>query len=251
MAKPTKVRLLDSGTLVIDQSHITWNVGCGTPVRFPVYSVLVEHPDGLIMFDTGYDLDLVNQALPFELPEQTPQQTVPGQLDLCGFRPEDVDVLVNSHLHFDHCGGNKHLTNATVWMHELEIRQARSPEPFERLGYADKSWDHPDAKFNLISGDLTVADGVHLFYTPGHTIGHYSMLVEMDGRGPLMFMADVSYTPAASAADPQAGFHNDPVAGVRSIRRIKQLVREWDADVFFTHDMDVFKTYSLAPEHYA
>src|SRR5580700_1684557 len=70
MAKATKVRLLDSGTLVIDQSHITWNVGCGTPVRFPVYSVLIEHPDGLFMFDSGYDLDLVNAVLPFEFPEQ-------------------------------------------------------------------------------------------------------------------------------------------------------------------------------------
>jgi len=136
-------------------------------------------------------------------------------------------------------------------MHEAEIREARSPEPFERLGYADKNWDLPDAKFNLVQGDLTVADGVHLFYTPGHTIGHYSLLVEMDGRGPMMFMADVSYTPAAYALDQQAGFHNDPVAGVRSIRRVKQLVKEWDAEVFFTHDMDVFKTYKLAPDHYA
>jgi 4-pyridoxolactonase len=251
MAKPTKVRLLDSGTLVIDQSHITWNIGCGTPVRFPVYSVLIEHPDGLIMFDTGYDLDVVNEFLPFELPEQTDQQVLPAQLELCGFKPEDVGVLVNSHLHFDHCGGNRYLTNATVWMHEAEIREARSPEPFERLGYADRNWDHSDAKFNLIQGDVTVADGVHLFYTPGHTIGHYSLLVEMDGRGPMMFMADVSYTPAAYALDQQAGFHNDPVAGVRSIRRVKQLVKEWDAEVFFTHDMDVFKTYKLAPDHYA
>jgi 4-pyridoxolactonase len=251
MAKATKVRLLDSGTLVIDQSHITWNVGAGNPVRFPVYSVLVEHPAGLIMFDTGYDLDLVNEKLAFELPEQTSEQTMPGQLELCGFKPDDVDVLVNSHLHFDHCGGNKHLTNATVYLHELEIREARSPEPFERFGYADRGWDHPDAKFNLIQGDLTVADGVHLFYTPGHTIGHYSMLVEMDGRKPLMFMADVSYTPAAFAADQQAGFHHNPVAGVRSIRRVKQLAKEWDAEIFFTHDMDVFKTYKLAPDHYA
>jgi 4-pyridoxolactonase len=251
MAKPTKVRLLDSGTLVIDQSHITWNVGAGNPVRFPVYSVLVEHPDGLIMFDTGYDLDLVNEVLPFELPEQTPQQTVPGQLELCGFRPDDVDVLVNSHLHFDHCGGNKHLPGATVYLHELEIREARSPEPFERFGYADRGWDHPDARFNLIHGDITVADGVHLFFTPGHTIGHYSMLVEMDGRRPLLFMADVSYTPAAFQADQQAGFHHNPVAGVRSIRRVKQLAKEWDAEIFFTHDMDVFKTYTLAPDHYS
>jgi 4-pyridoxolactonase len=248
MAKATRVRLLDSGTLVIDQSHITWNIGCGTPVRFPVYSVLIEHPDGLFMFDSGYDLELVNEVLPFELPEQTPEQTVPAQLAKCGFKPEDVDALINSHLHFDHCGANKHLPKATTYLHRDELRQARTPEPFERLGYADKGFDHAGASFSLLEGDVEFAKGIHLFHTPGHTVGHYSLLVELEGSRPLLFMADVSYTTAAYANDQQAGFHNNPVDGVRSIRRIKRLAKEWDAQVIFTHDMDEFKTYALAPE---
>jgi 4-pyridoxolactonase len=248
MAKATNVRLLDSGTLVIDQSHITWNVGCGTPVRFPVYSVLIEHPDGLFLFDSGYDRELVNEVLPFEQPEQTDEQTIPGQLAKCGLEPKDVDALIHSHLHFDHCGGDKHLTSATTYLHAEELREAKTPEPFERLGYADKSFDHPHAKFELLEGDVHFADGIHLFYTPGHTIGHYSMLVELEQGPPLLFMADVTYTAAAYAADQQAGFHYDPVAGVRSIRRIKRLAREWDAEVVFTHDSEKFKNYSLAPE---
>jgi 4-pyridoxolactonase len=248
MAKATRVRLLDTGSLVIDQSHITWNVGCGTPVRFPVYSVLIEHPDGLFMFDSGYDLDLVNAMLPFELPQQTEEQTIPAQLARCGFKPDDVDALINSHLHFDHCGANKLLPNATVYLHRDELREARTPEPFERLGYADRGWDHPDARFELIEGDMAFADGIHLFHTPGHTVGHYSMLVEPEDGHPLMFMADVSYTKSAYENGQQAGFHNDPVAGVRSIARIKRLVKEWSAEVIFTHDMDAFKSYALAPE---
>jgi 4-pyridoxolactonase len=244
----TQVRLLDSGTLVIDQSHITWNIGCGTPVRFPVYSVLIEHADGLFMFDSGYDLDLVNQMLPFELPEQSAEQTVPAQLERCGLKPDDVSVLINSHLHFDHCGGNKHLVGATTYLHRDELRQARTPEPFERLGYADRGYDHPAAKFELLEGDVRLADGIHLFHTPGHTVGHYSLLVELEGSHPLLFMADVSYTVAAFANDQQAGFHNNPVDGVRSIRRVKRLAKEWGAEVIFTHDMEVFNTYALAPE---
>jgi 4-pyridoxolactonase len=250
MAGATRVWLLDSGTLVIDQSHITWNIGCGNPVRFPVYSVLIEHPDGLFMFDSGYDLDLVNEVLPFELPEQTPEQTVPAQLAKCGFAPADVDALINSHLHFDHCGGNKHLVRATTYLHREELREARTPEPFERLGYADRGYDHPDASFSLLEGDVEVAKGLHLFHTPGHTVGHYSLLVELERSRPLLFMADVSYTPAAFAAEQQAGFHNNPVDGVRSIRRVKQIAREWDAEVIFTHDMEVFRTYALAPERF-
>jgi 4-pyridoxolactonase len=251
MAKATRVRLLDSGTLVIDQSHITWNIGCGTPVRFPVYSVLIEHADGLFMFDSGYDLELVNEVLPFELPEQSAEQTVPGQLAKCGFKPQDVDALINSHLHFDHCGGNKHLSAATTYLHRDELRQARTPEPFERLGYADKGFDHPGAKFSLLEGDVEFAKGIHLFHTPGHTVGHYSLLVRPEtGATPLLFAFDVAYTPAALEREIQAGFHNDPVAGVRSIRRVKALAAESGAELFFSHDMDAWRSYKHAPDFY-
>lgn len=248
MAKATRVRLLDSGSLVIDQSHITWNVGSGTPVRFPVYSVLIEHPDGLFMFDSGYDLDLVNAVLPFELPEQSPEQTVPSQLSKCGFEPKDVVAIINSHLHFDHCGGNKYLTDAVTYLHADELREARTPEPFERFGYADQSFDCSDAKFELLEGDVEFADGIHLFYTPGHTVGHYSLLVELESGRPLLFMADVSYTAPAYANDQQAGFHYNPVAGVRSIRRVKRLAKEWGAEVIFSHDSEAIKGYALAPD---
>ena len=72
MTAKKKVWILDGGSLVIDRSQVLWHIDVGTPVRFPVYSVLIEHPDGLFMYDTGYDLDHVNRVLPFEQPQQTP-----------------------------------------------------------------------------------------------------------------------------------------------------------------------------------
>ena len=59
MTAKKKVWILDGGSLVIDRSQVLWHIDVGTPVRFPVYSVLIEHPDGLFMYDTGYDLDHV------------------------------------------------------------------------------------------------------------------------------------------------------------------------------------------------
>ena len=246
-----RIRLLDSGSLVIDQSHITWNVGAGTPVRFPVYSVLVEHDEGLFLFDSGYDLAHVEAVLPFELPEQTPEQTLPAQLAACGFRPDDVTTLVMSHLHFDHVGGNRHLPGARVLIHAREIAQARRPEPFEHFGYSDTSWDHEEARLVPISGDMELAPGLELLETPGHTVGHYSLLVtSSQGARPMLFPFDVVYTRAAYDKGMQAGFHNDPTAGVRSIRRIRALAEERGADIFFSHDMDAWRTYTHAPDYY-
>ena len=101
-----KIWILDNGSIVIEHTQLMWNVP-GEQVRIPVYSVLIEHDDGLFLFDTGIDLDHMNRVLPFELPEQTVEQTIPAQLTACGFELGDVTAVVNSHLHIDHVGGNQ------------------------------------------------------------------------------------------------------------------------------------------------
>jgi 4-pyridoxolactonase len=247
-----KVWLLDGGSIVIEHTQLMWNVP-GEQVRIPVYSILVEHDDGLFLFDTGIDLDHMNRVLPFELPEQTEDQTIPAQLAACGFELGNVTTLVNSHLHIDHVGGNQLFKRTGVRnvLHERELAQARNHEPFEFFGYSDKSWDYEGANFAPVKGDLELAKGIWLFETPGHTVGHYSFLLE-PGRGakPMLFAVDVAYTAAALEKGIQPGFHNDPVAGVRSIARVKALAEEHGADVFFSHDMDAWRGYKHAPDFY-
>jgi 4-pyridoxolactonase len=244
-----KVWLLDNGSIVIEHTQLLWNVP-GPQVRIPVYSVLVEHDDGLFLFDTGIDLDHMNRVLPFELPEQTPEQTIPAQLELCGFALGDVTTLVNSHLHIDHVGGNRLFEGTAVRnvMHERELAQGRDHEPFEFFGYSDKSWDYEGATIETLSGDVELAPGIWLFETPGHTVGHYSYLFE--GARPMLFAVDVAYTAAAFEKGIQPGFHHTPVDGVRSIARVKSLAAERGADIYFSHDMDAWQTYRHAPDFY-
>jgi len=64
----TKVYLLDGGSLVLDGYHVYWNKGPGGEIRFPVYSILVEHKDGRFLIDTGYDYDHVQKVLPSRSP---------------------------------------------------------------------------------------------------------------------------------------------------------------------------------------
>jgi 4-pyridoxolactonase len=247
-----RIWFLDNGSIVIDHAQLMWNIGGGTAVRIPSYGVLVEHDDGLFLFDTGFDLEHTNRVLPFELPEQTPEQTIPAQLELCGFSTADIGTLVNSHLHFDHVGGNKHLAQSKVVVHERELTHARDHEPFEFFGYSDKTWDYEGARFEPVSGDLELAKGLRLYETPGHTVGHYSLLVQPESgtARPMLFAFDVVYTGEAFGKGVQPGFHIDPVAGVRSIRRIKSLAEEHGADVYFSHDMDAWQTYKRAPDFY-
>ena len=244
-----RVWLLDGGSIVIEHTQLMWNVP-GPQARIPVYSVLVEHDDGLYLFDTGIDLDHMNRVLPFELPEQTPEQTIPAQLRACGFELGDVTTLVNTHLHIDHVGGNQLFKGTGVRnvIHRKELVQARNHEPFEFFGYSDTSWDYEGANIETVSGDLELAGGIRLYETPGHTVGHYSFL--LDGAKPMLFAMDVAYTAAALEKGIQPGFHNNPVEGVRSIARVKALAAEHGAEIFFSHDMDAWHGYKHAPDFY-
>ncbi|HKC76937.1 MAG TPA: N-acyl homoserine lactonase family protein [Gaiellaceae bacterium] len=244
-----KVWLLNNGSIVIEHTQLLWNVP-GPQVRIPVYSVLVEHDDGLFLFDTGIGMEHMNAVLPFELPEQTEQQTVPAQLESCGFGLGDVTAVVNSHLHIDHVGGNQLFkgTNVRHLIHEKEVAQARNHEPFEFFGYSDKSWDYEGARIETFSGDTELAKGLWVYETPGHTVGHVSVLVE--GDQPLLFAMDVAYTADALERGIQPGFHHTPVDGVRSIARVKQLAEERGAQIFLSHDMEAWQGYTHAPGHY-
>lgn len=264
----TKVFLLDGGSLVLDGFHVYWNRGPGGEVRFPVYSILIEHKEGRFLVDSGYDYDHVMKVLPFEKPIQSKDQTVPGALKLLGLEPKDVGVVINSHFHFDHVGGNKYFPHAKKICHKDEIAQAMKPEPFEILGYSDLSFskEAADARsvsaqlregttvanstFETVTGDAEIAKGVTLIFTPGHAIGHYSLLVEFGTRKPILFTIDASYTKKSLETLNQASFHIDPVKGVASMRRLKALAEEKGADLMYSHDMEQYQTYRTGRDYY-
>jgi len=269
----TKVYLLDGGTLVIDGFHAFWNRGPGGELRFPCYAVLVEHADGLYMFDTGYDHDHVMKVLPFEKPLQTPEQTIPGMLAQIGKKPSDIDYVINSHYHFDHCGGNKHLSEACTVCHAKELEACGCFQPFEALGYSDLSFDSEleaardkkagkpvptepaldiyTPKYETVTGDQEIAKGLWLFETPGHTAGHYSMMVELANRRPMLFTADACYSQKNMDLMCISSFHLDPVASLNSMKRLKELAEKYDAEMFYSHDPDSFGDYMKAPGYYS
>lgn len=246
----TRVFLLDGGTLVIDGYHLYWNVGPAGEVRFPCYSVLVDHPEGKFLFDTGYDLAHVQKVLPFEKPLQTDDQTIPAQLKSIGWEASDVTHVINSHYHFDHVGGNKFFSEATVIAHKRELEQSHHCQPFEKFGYSDMSFDEIGPRYELIEGDTEVAKGITLLETPGHTAGHMSMLVELEGRRPMLFTGDAVYTRQSIERTTIAGFHLDPTKSVESMHRLASLSDEHDAELFYSHDAESYADWQKAPLFY-
>ena len=187
----------------------------------PVYGYCIQHPDGPILVDTGvgFGNEFIDELY-------QPQRQVLGEL-LCraGVDVGDVMAVVNSHLHFDHCGQNPSLFDgpATFYAQALEY-DAVDRDPY----YTDVSWAlAPEAQRRAVHGDEHIAEGVTILATPGHTAGHQSVLIEAGRRraivgAQIVWHADELSTGLASAAnvDPTSELQ---AAAVDSIRRVKAL----------------------------
>ena len=234
-------------------SFVTWNHGQGTPYRFPVYSILVATGDRNILIDTGFTKEWVDEVLPFENPEQTKEQTLAGQLATIGLATGDIDTVVNSHLHFDHCCGNKFFPDAKFIVTREEMRHAYVPDPWERLGYDRRLVDIPGADYELLDlngYDYQVAPGITLIESPGHSCGHLSAVVEPSEETPMVFPIDVAWTKHNLEDRVMMGLHSDPRELLESMIKIQNVAEKVGGSIFYSHDADEYKTYKTAPEFY-
>jgi 4-pyridoxolactonase len=267
--QPTKVYLLDCGTMTLDRTYMFLDAGLTGPSRFPVYGVLVDHAEGKFVFDTGFDLAHICNTVKWTEPTQTTEQTIPAQLQLAGFRPEQISHVINSHYHLDHCGGNRHCKHATTVCHACELETLRAPAPNEEIPYSEISFapglraqaaqpaglgpatDLFTPRFETLRGDQEIAKGIFLFETLGHTAGHYSLMVKLQNRRPMLFTADACYSQQnLDMMCIQAGNH-DAEQARRSLQRLKDLAQQHDAELFFSHDPASWPRYLHAPGFYS
>jgi N-acyl homoserine lactone hydrolase len=168
--------------------------GTGHPRVEAVYGYLVRHDSGLVLLDTGLGLgDEETEA--WYRPQRVPlQQALKGR----GVSLSDVDLVVNCHLHFDHCGGNPLLAGTPVLCQREELATARAGDyTMEHLV------DPPGSVYELLDGEAEIWPGVHVVPTPGHVDGHQSVVVEC---------ADGSVVLAGQSHDTASGWSADALA---------------------------------------
>lgn len=233
-----RVRTLTCGWLTTDAGGmVPGQVG---EMRLPVGAFLVEHPSGRAVFDTGMHADLEHgrdrmrsTAELFEV-ELSAAASVTGQLAERGLSPDDIDVAVVSHLHFDHCGGLAQLPNARMVVQQAEWDAAFhgplvdfgvfNPDDFD-LGHDRQALDGEHDLFG--DGSVVVVP------TPGHTAGHQSLLIE----GRLLLTGDACYCRLALDLDVPPAFAHD----VDRQRGGFAWLREQEAagiQLVFSHDAD-------------
>ncbi len=144
--------------------------------RWPGFLHVVEHPRGRVLVDTG----LIDSTP--ELDEQWSPRFDPELI------PRDVVFVINTHLHFDHRGGNRLFAGVPIYVQRLEREAARAED------YTIPEWvDFDGARYVEVEGEEELLPGVRVVPTPGHTPGHQSVLVETDA-GLIVVGGDVAYS---------------------------------------------------------
>jgi N-acyl homoserine lactone hydrolase len=146
---------------------------------WPVHGFVVTYPGGAALVDTGVggrqewldDWRVVNRSVADALAEHD-------------MSPADIDLVINTHLHFDHCGQNSVFPHAPVYVQRTELDRSEREEPdlYEWFGFMN-------ARFELIDGDTQIVPGLDVVATPGHTSGHQCVIVS----GTDVLIGDAAY----------------------------------------------------------
>jgi N-acyl homoserine lactone hydrolase len=146
--------------------------------RMPVYVHLIDHPDGRVLVDTG--MTELHPLLADMDPRLWPLHE--QDVDLGG-----IDIVVNTHLHGDHCGGNHLFTGRPVYVQRRELEDARSQDD-----YSIREWvEPPGVEYVPVDGEVELLPGVRLLPAPGHTPGTQVVVVETGGR-PIVIGGDMA-----------------------------------------------------------
>jgi len=247
-----------------DKSISTRNRGHGTLIEAPILAFLIETRQGRILFDVGCDYAKINNPAlktrwfdPLEFPMGPPDmhddQRLPAHLSRHGLTPADIDLVFLSHLHFDHAGGLCELCGCDVHVHEAELAAA--------LAEADDAYFADDFtgpfvdqnRWSLQREEYQLVPGVHAINTPGHTAGHMSLLIELPHGKPVILTGD--------AADLEENLTDEIAPGLcwqdredmalDSIRKLKGLAAETEAELWPKHDMAFWRTLKRFPEYHA
>ena len=231
-----QVQRLALGDVSLPDWHPRVNEG-----RCPVFGYAIRHPDGVILFDTG-----VGAGNTFIDEVYRPNViSLLTALEQAGIDERDVVAVVNSHLHFDHCGQNEalHRRRVPIYAHAAEIELAQA------FGYTVPEWASiPNDLVRVIRGDERIADGVRIIETPGHTPGHVSVVIETADR-PVVIAGQCAYNTNEVVEQRVApdNMHDENFvdAGQQSLERVLSL---GPRQVVVAHDARTWSADEPAPE---
>lgn len=266
MAKRTTVSVIHCGSMHADLTWLLLAPGRAMRRRqdqnlpapwteVPTHCVLVDTPDGKLLWDTSCPRDWEQRWGPTGLQDFFPYDAVTedeyldSRLSQLGLQPGDIDYVVLSHLHFDHAGNTELFasTDARIVCSDKEKEFAFGFEGAFKGAHLKA--DYEKINFETVSGDTEFLPGVTLLQTPGHTPGCMSMQVDLPDTGTMIFTSDAVYMGESYGPPPTpAAIVNNLEQFYSSVEKLRGIAERTDATMIFGHDPDQIHTLRRAPE---
>ncbi len=222
-------------------------------ITIPVSMWIIDHPKGLVVFDTGNNVAVTQDCktywqpglCDFLKPSQKREDTIDMQLKKLGYSVEKVKVVITSHTHLDHAGNMEMFPNAIHAIQKKELYQGWFPEKFQgRSGGAFVMADIDGTReFNFLEleGDYDLfGDGsVLILSTPGHTLGHQSVKIKLASGGTIIMSQDAIWMQENLDGYP-AGLNYSVQDYTKSVNRLKMMRDIEGAQLFMAHDQDQY-----------
>lgn len=230
--------------LVNEKSNFLYLKEAGMKIKAPTVMWYLKGTKENIIVDTGPS-DPEQAALYHHPMERSKEQTILGALASVGLKPDDVKIVINTHLHWDHVYGNSLFKQAEFIIQKKELEYAENPLPCHYVFYETKLETQPFRsvmdKYRIIDGDIQLTDDVSLIHIPGHTPGMQGVVIET-GKRRVILAADAIPLFENWEADPPipSGIHYDLASYYQSFAKIQRL----GGQVLPGHDMRLFEQYS-------
>jgi N-acyl homoserine lactone hydrolase len=251
-----RLYVLSLGEIFLDKgAMLTPGVDDGLRVKVPVPGYLIQTDDGKnIVVDTGLHPDHIRdpdttfrgrEVTKLMVPFMREEDTIERRLGEIGVGIGDIDFLINTHLHFDHCGSNYAFAGIPIIVQRNHYEYARESE-----NYPSRYFDLPSLSYELIDGEPALFTGVQVVLTPGHAPWHQSLLIRLHNDGNILICAD--------AIDCQDNvYHNtwgaqqDPEQAKESAYKLLRIAEDERAQLFYGHDARQWRELRLAPAYYS
>ena len=214
-----------------DQGIMTYQKGYGKRIWLPIYVFYLEGGPEKILVDTGLEQFMVPPGVGEQYGFKI--QEFEEALDTFGLKPEDIDIIIHTHLHNDHCENDYKCTNAKVYVQKKEYEFFKNPHPADHRYFPDLL---DDVEVVLVEGDQEIVPGISVMLTPGHSPGGQSVVVNTRAGKAIItgFCCNEQNFPNSGPLVP-CGVHLNLLEAYDSIHRVKEA-----ADIIIPiHDLSI------------
>jgi len=172
-----KIHPIVVGTKIFNKSMMTYQYGYGETYTIPIYAWYIEGDEKTILVDTG-EMNPI-QSKDREASIGGKIYTFEEGLARWNLKPEDVDIVIHTHLHNDHCENDYKCINARIYVHEKELAAIHHPHPLDFRYLEDYIEDvEKNGQLEIVSEDQTIVPGISVMHTPAHTEGGMTVLID-------------------------------------------------------------------------